>query len=98
MARILEGDQVAMTYAGTCEYMAPEMLARSRAGYDKSIDWWAVGILLYEMLTGATPFFNENRNVLNRNIVKSSVKWSTRVAYTAEFKDLVEKLLIKNPA
>ena len=90
MARILEGDQVAMTYAGTCEYMAPEMLARGNEGYDKGIDWWAVGILLFEMLTGATPFFNQNRNLLNKNIQRANVRWSSRVPCTPEFKDLVE--------
>lgn len=59
MAKMLEGDTKAQTLAGTSEYMAPEMLAKTRS-YDKGIDWWAVGILIFEMLTGKTPFYTSN--------------------------------------
>ena len=52
--------------------MAPEMLAEGKRQltYDKSVDWWSLGILLYEMLFGVTPFFNSNVNRCKVNIRK----------------------------
>ena len=95
MSRILApGNDQATTYAGTAEYMAPEMLDRN-LDYNHSIDWWAVGILMYELLTGATPFFSQKRSQLNWNIMNGRVPWSRRFSCSAEFKDLVNKLLIK---
>ena len=46
-------------FCGTIEYMAPEILTRS--GHGKAVDWWSLGALMYDMLTGAPPFTAENR-------------------------------------
>ena len=50
--------QLAKSFVGTPEYQAPEMLKNGQ--YDKNIDWWAVGILLYELLVGKSPFHDKS--------------------------------------
>ena len=62
LARLLENDEVAQTYCGTAEYFAPEVL--KQCGYDNMVDYWAIGILLYEMIVGVTPFFSRNKHEL----------------------------------
>ncbi|XP_028796167.1 serine/threonine-protein kinase AtPK2/AtPK19-like isoform X2 [Neltuma alba] len=57
---------------GTLEYMAPEILLGK--GHDKAADWWSVGILIFEMLTGKPPFTSGNRQKIQQKIIKDKVK------------------------
>ncbi|CAL9046221.1 unnamed protein product [Musa banksii] len=57
---------------GTLEYMAPEIVLGK--GHDKAADWWSVGILLFEMLTGKPPFFSSNREKMQQKIMREKIK------------------------
>ena len=98
LAKMLRDDQEATSFCGTPEYLAPEMVAQ--VGHDKTVDWWALGVLIYEMLIGVTPFFNRNKNMLLTKIKNSKVVFPDRkkyrIDYSDELMDLVLKLLDKD--
>ena len=61
------------SFIGTMEYMAPEII--NGKGHGKDVDWWSVGILLFEMLTGMPPFNAKSRNQLQKQITAGKLKY-----------------------
>ncbi|CAI9114796.1 OLC1v1015598C1 [Oldenlandia corymbosa var. corymbosa] len=73
LAKRFEGETTrSNSMCGTLEYMAPEILLAR--GHDKAADWWSVGVLLYEMLTGRPPFIGGNRQKMQQKIIKDKIK------------------------
>ena len=88
------GININKSLCGTAEYLAPEMILGK--GYDKNVDWWQFGIVLYEMLCGTTPFYDDNIDVVLDNIVKGDVIFPSINNLSNEAKDLIKKLLCNN--
>nr|XP_058161086.1 ribosomal protein S6 kinase beta-2 isoform X2 [Dasypus novemcinctus] len=78
---------VTHTFCGTIEYMAPEILTRS--GHNRAVDWWSLGTLMYDMLTGSPPFTAENRKKTMDKIVKGKLVLPPYL--TPDARDLVKK-------
>lgn len=78
---------------GTTEYMSPEMLTQQEYGIE--IDLWALGILLYEMLTEKTPFYSQNRNKMITDIINSPPDLIS--IHDKKAANLIKNLLIKDP-
>ncbi|KDO69830.1 hypothetical protein CISIN_1g013249mg [Citrus sinensis] len=72
LAKEIDESSRSNSMCGTTEYMAPEILLSK--GHNKDADWWSVGILLYEMLTGQPPFTHANRQKLQQRIINEKVK------------------------
>jgi serine/threonine protein kinase len=83
----------ANSFCGTPEYLAPEIL--NRHGHGRAVDWWSLGALTYEMLTGLPPFYCQDRERLFEKIRKSELTYPTSLSSNA--KNLLRGLLTKDP-
>ncbi|KAI3847155.1 hypothetical protein MKW92_011448 [Papaver armeniacum] len=91
LAKQFEENTRSNSMCGTLEYMAPEIVLGK--GHDKAADWWSVGILLFEMLTGKAPFCGGGRDKIQQKIIKDKMKLPGFL--TSEAHSLLKGLLQK---
>ncbi|KAH0785480.1 AGC family protein kinase [Histomonas meleagridis] len=91
---LVESNSTATTICGTTEYLAPEVILRQPYSY--AVDWWALGVLAYEMLTDGNPFLDDNRGKTLQNIVRA-VPYFPPGMLPKDAVDFIRLLLTKDP-
>ncbi|XP_035276062.1 protein kinase C delta type-like [Anguilla anguilla] len=86
-------DGKAMSFCGTEHYIAPEIFQGKE--YSFPVDWWSLGVLVFEMLTGDSPFQGDNEDELSTSVCTDTIEYPSWL--NQESKDLLEKLLERDP-
>lgn len=83
------------SFVGSHEYLAPEIIRGD--GHGSAVDWWALGILLYELLFGRTPFEGPGNDETWVNVASQSLKFPENPSVSFHARDLIRGLLVKEP-
>ncbi|CAK90137.1 unnamed protein product (macronuclear) [Paramecium tetraurelia] len=91
----MDREETAYSFCGSPEYMSPEMLMRN--GHSFMVDIYCLGALLYEFIYGSPPFYSRNIEQIYNSILNDKISFPPFVKIDSNLKDLISKLLIKDP-
>jgi len=92
LSKEIKPEEGTHTFCGTPEYLAPEVLRAQAHGM--AVDWWSLGTLIYEMLTGLPPFYSQNINIMYQKILNGDLRFPSYVSPEAQ--SLLEGLLTRD--
>ena len=98
LAKLLVNRNTTRTILGTAQYVAPEII--KGPNYDRMVDWWSFGVMIYEMLIGKRPFEDPNEDKLYEKIKNSKIvypKEDSSIKINDEARNLIDSLLEKDP-
>lgn len=93
-AKVIPKQEKAYTLVGTPEYMAPEII--NKEGHAHAVDWWAFGVVMFEIRLGFTPFIGEDQDQIFKSVLKGEIAHPKHMDPDAQ--DLVNKLLVHDPS
>jgi protein-serine/threonine kinase len=92
----LQASVEARSFVGTAEYVAPEVIQRKP--YELAAEWWSIGILTYEMVSGYTPFVGENTQQTFRRILHAQLVFRDDVTLSRDCRDFITGCLQRDPS
>jgi len=92
---VAQPEAMANSFVGTEEYLSPEVVKSS--GHNGSVDWWSLGVFIYEMAYGVTPFNGPFRDATFKNVLDQPLRFPETPAMSPELKAMVKALLVKDP-
>ncbi|EAR92910.2 Serine/Threonine kinase domain protein (macronuclear) [Tetrahymena thermophila SB210] len=95
LSKVLKSkDQLNYTFCGSHEYMAPEMIQKK--GHTFAVDYYSLGVLLYELVAGIPPFSSDNKTDLLEKALTKEVKFPPK-QFSSQLQDFIKQLMIKDP-